>query len=456
MLFNTFSFIIFNFIAVAFFWTSRTKFFRNLVLVSSSLIFYMWHYWPSIFILLSLLIFNFYTAKKIEESKNSKTILKFGVIINLLTLIYFKYSIFLLESLISFFNIFGLEIKIPSPSQWLPLGISFYVFQIIGYLVDVSRKEIPAERNFIQFAIFKSFYAQLIAGPIVRAKDFLPQLKAFNKFDPKKFHLGLYYIIGGLFIKIVIADTISQFVDYGFLNPQNLNLTNAWVTMYGFSIQILSDFWGYSTIAMGVGLLYSIELPINFKAPYLSSSLREFWRRWHITLSYWLRDYLYISLGGNRKSHLRNLFLTMAIGGLWHGASWNFLIWGAGHGLWLVVEHLIRQSSLEIKVPKFLKVFFVFNCVSLLWVFFRATNFSNAFLYFQALLGNFESEVEFSSTLINQMLMFIGFCFILGNSMIDKSFLKWSTKRQVLTSCTLLLLILSFASSKLDFIYFVF
>lgn len=455
MLFNTLTFVLFNFLFLALFWLSRSLLQRNFVLLTSSLVFYAWFYWPALFLLLLMLVFNYFMSLRIEQS-SSKKVLTCAVAGNLLVLGFFKYSQFFIENLIALFSLLGLELKEPTFSYWLPLGISFYTFQIIAYLVDVYRKDVQVERSFIQFAVFKCFYGQLIAGPIVRAKEFLPQLKSFNKFDPALFHLGLYYMIAGLFIKIGIADTVSQFVDFGFAEPEKLNALNAWGTMYGFAVQILADFWGYSTIAVGIGYMYGIKLPINFNAPYSSTSITEFWRKWHITLSGWLRDYLYIPLGGSRNKLYRNLFLTMVLGGLWHGASWTFILWGAGHGIWLILERLGQDLPFKDRVPNLLKKFFVFNGVCLLWVFFRAEGLDNALHYFAALSGAFQSDIKLPSELINQILLFMLFCWYLGQSLRDKSFLSWRLRKQFTVSLALLFFILSFANAKLDFIYFVF
>lgn len=455
MLFNTLTFVLFHFVCVFFFWSAKTLKMRNTVLLFASLFFYGWYYWPALFILVALMVFNYFIGQKIELTA-SKKILTIGVVVNLFSLFFFKYSTFLAETIVDLFAVLNITLSVPTLNYWLPLGISFYTFQIVAYLVDVYRKEIEAEKSFVQFAVFMAFYGQLIAGPIVRAKDFLPQLKRVNVFKPSSFQLGLYYLIAGLFIKVVVADTLSQFVDFGFQDPTKLNALNAWGTLYGFSFQILADFWGYSTIAIGVGYMYGIELPINFNSPYIASTLRDFWRRWHITLSIWLRDYLYIPLGGNKASTHRNLFLTMALGGLWHGASWNFVLWGSGHGMWLILERMGKNLWFANKVPKILKWLLVFNGVSLLWVFFRATDLPNSIEYFRALTGSFESTIKLQSELINQIILFVVFCFFFSKSLSTKVFLDWSSKKQITVSVAMLLTILSFASAKLDFIYFVF
>ncbi len=455
MLFNSLTFIVFNFILLLFFWSSKNLRVRQLVLLIGSLFFYGWYFWQALFILLFSILFNYFIAIQIEKHQ-SKKILIFGVALNLLSLSWFKYSSFIFENINSIFSYFGFNLFIPELNYWLPLGISFYTFQVIGYLVDVYRKDVKAEKSFLCFGVFKCFFAQLIAGPIVRAKDFLPQLKRVANFKPEDFHLGCYYVIAGLSIKIVIADTISQFVDFGFLTPEKLNFLNSWVTLYGFAFQILADFWGYSTIAIGVGYMYGIQLPLNFNNPYSSKSLREFWRKWHITLSFWLRDYLYISLGGNKSKHLRNLLLTMILGGLWHGSSWNFIFWGLGHGTWLVLERFISYKLPKNLFTNILNQIIVFHGVCLLWVFFRAQSFQSASNYFKSLIGSFSSSIKVSDTLLFQISLFIVFILTLGKSLTDKRFLSWSLKKQLGICITLILFILSYANAKLDFIYFVF
>jgi len=428
---------------------------RNTLLFTGSLFFYGWYYWPGLIVLGISILFNYYFSLKIAET-NSKKILSIAVIANLASLSFFKYSKFILDNFITLFNSVGVELTVPNYNYWLPLGISFYTFQIIGYLVDIYRKEVEVEKDFVIFGVFKCFYAQLIAGPIVRAKEFLPQLRRVNTFNPDQFKLGIYYILAGLSIKIVIADTVSQFVDFGFSNPEKLSFLNSWLTLYGFAVQILSDFWGYSTIAIGIAYMYGLKLPLNFNNPYIATSIRDFWRRWHITLSFWLRDYLYISLGGNRKYRLRNLMITMTLGGLWHGASWNFIFWGVGHGLWLVLERIIPFKLPRNKFYKFLNQIIVFHGVCLLWVFFRADDFRNAFNYFQSLLGSFESSIKISDTLIFQLILFFLFILFFEKSLKDERFLKWSLFKQVSVSLLFFFLINSYASAKLDFIYFVF
>ncbi len=455
MLFNSLTFVFFHLFFVGLYWTSSSITIRKLLLAVSSLAFYGWFYWPGL-ILLGLTMAVNYVLARIIENSGSKKNLTLAVSLNLMSLGFFKYSGFFIDNLIVFFKLFDLNLAKPEWSYWLPLGISFYTFQGISYLVDVYRKQISAEKNVLNFVVFNSFYAQLVAGPIVRANELLPQIKEKKVFKSELFQLGIYYILAGLLIKIVIADTLSQFVDYGFGDPSKLNFANSWMTIYAFSVQILCDFWGYSTIALGVGYMYGYTLPLNFDNPYIADSVTDFWRRWHLTLSTWLRDYLYFPLGGGRHNKYRNLMLTMVLAGLWHGASWNFIIYGFGHGSWIVIERLFMDYKKSLHLPRLLKQFLVFQGLSLLRVFFRSPDLSTSIVYFKSLLGFYKFDQNIPEALVLQLLFFILFMIFFEKSTKDRSFLTWSLKKQVLVSAAFISLILSFASNKLDFIYFVF
>jgi len=402
------------------------------------------------------MIINFYLSHKIHKDK-TKSWLKAAIILNLGVLAYFKYSNFLLDSFVSLVKVLGGEYSEIKISYWLPLGISFYTFQIIAYLVDVSNEKVALEKSFINFGVFKCFYGQLIAGPIVRAQDFIPQLKIKRIFEMKNIQIGVYYILAGLFLKICLADTLAQYVDFGFLQSGKNGFVGSWCTIYAFAVQILTDFWGYSTIAIGVAYMYGINLPINFNCPYSAKSLREFWRKWHITLSFWLRDYLYIPLGGNRRKHARNLLITMTLGGLWHGASWNFVIWGLGHGLWLVLERSFRGTVASGRLISVINRIIVFHGVCLLWVFFRAPNLTQAYEFIKDLLflANANTTANFDSLFV-LLVTYVLFEIFLGNSIRSKVFYNWTLKKQVAISLLLILAIIANASAKLDFIYFVF
>jgi alginate O-acetyltransferase complex protein AlgI len=457
MLFNSITFLLFHFLFVGIYWMVPQQKVRQVVLLLSSVLFYGWYYWPALILLGISILVNYGFSRWIDSAEQKKKIVTLAVVVNLCSLGWFKYSAFISANLVAFFSSFGITLSDPPASAWLPLGISFYTFQVIGYLVDVGRGEIRAERNLLAFGVFKCFYGQLVAGPIVRAHTLIPQLKEKRVFRASDFLLGIYLLIAGLAMKVCLADTLAQFVDYGFANPNELEIATAWLTIYAFAAQILSDFWGYSTVAIGLGLMYGIKLPINFNLPYLATSIREFWHRWHITLSEWLRDYLYIPLGGNRKHQHRNLFLTMLLGGIWHGASWNFVFWGVGHGIWLVLERVCPKMLPANRFFLIVKWLLVFNGVCLLWVFFRAPTFPVAMDFFQALLiPPFTMKDSPPDALIFILLGFTAYTAILGKSLTDRRFLDWGLGRQVGLTILLVLLILSFADARLDFIYFVF
>jgi D-alanyl-lipoteichoic acid acyltransferase DltB (MBOAT superfamily) len=266
----------------------------------------------------------------------------------------------------------------------LPVGISFYTFQSMSYIIDIYRRELKPTKNLLDYMFFVSFFPQLVAGPIVRASEFIPQIYAKINLTRDDVNKALFLIIGGLLKKTLISDYIAlNFVDRVFDAPNTYSSFENLMATYGYTIQIYCDFSGYSDIAIGIALLMGFKLSVNFRTPYKSASITEFWRRWHISLSTWLRDYLYISLGGNRKGRFRmyfNLFLTMLLGGLWHGASWKFIVWGALHGTQLVIERIFKDY---IKLPKnkvtyFVSVLLTFHFVAFCWIFFRAKDFATS------------------------------------------------------------------------------
>ncbi|WP_084329622.1 MBOAT family O-acyltransferase [Flavobacterium sasangense] len=361
----------------------KTHYFRITYVVLFSLFFY----YKSSGIYFGLLIFSSvvdYVLSRLiyEEAKQGyrKFYMILSLLINLGMLAYFKYTNFFIDNYNALFN--G---NMKFEDIILPVGISFYTFQTLSYTIDVYRRELEPTKSFMDFLFFVSFFPQLVAGPIVRASDFIPQIYEKLKLTKEDFNRALFLIIGGLLKKAVISDYISSnFVDRVFDAPNSYTAFENLMASYGYAIQIYCDFSGYSDIAIGLALLMGFWLPDNFRTPYQSASITEFWRRWHISLSSWLRDYLYISLGGNRKGKIRtyfNLFMTMLLGGLWHGASWKFVVWGVLHGLALVVEKFFGQF---IKLPKnvfvrTIQVILTFHFVVFCWLFFRAKDFATAF-----------------------------------------------------------------------------
>lgn len=314
---------------------------------------------------------------------SKKVVLAAGIVFNLGLLGYFKYADFFVANL----NELGADLSLPN--VMLPLAISFFTFQQIAYLVDSYREE-TREYDFLNYALFVTFFPQLIAGPIVHHKEMMPQFASrWNLVKRyRNIALGLFIFSMGLFKKVVIADTFAQWATPGFDVAPTLNFFEAWVTSLSYTFQLYFDFSGYTDMAIGAALLFNIKLPINFNSPYKALDIQDFWRRWHITLSRFLRDYLYIPLGGNRLGSLRtymNLFATFLIGGLWHGASWMFVIWGALHGLALVVHRFWKQ--LGFVMPTLIAWLVTFNFINFSWVFFRAKEMDDAVKVIKGMLG---------------------------------------------------------------------
>jgi alginate O-acetyltransferase complex protein AlgI len=318
-----------------------------------------------------------------RQGVKRKIVFVLGILLSLGLLIVFKYGNFLLGQLGVLF----------SGKNWsmvdlfLPLGISFYTFELISYLTDVYRKQFKPVNNLLDFVFYISFFPHLVAGPIVRPHELFPQIRSKLSFTHEESGRGMFLIIGGLVKKSIISDYIGvNFVDRIFENPTLYSATENLLGVYGYTLQIYCDFSGYTDMAMGIALLMGFHLPNNFNRPYLSHSITDFWRRWHISLSSWLRDYLYIPLGGNRKGKFRqylNLIITMFLGGLWHGASWKFAGWGLLHGGALAIDKLFEPLKSRLKFRnhwfyRFLSVAFTFHFVAFCWIFFRATDFQQA------------------------------------------------------------------------------
>ena len=316
---------------------------------------------------------------------NKKIILAFGIAANLALLGYFKYSDFLISNV----N-FAFGTQIPHLNLLLPLAISFFTFQQIAYLVDCAALKGAKRYDFLSYCLFVTFFPQLIAGPIVHHEEMMPQFaKTKNKvINYENIALGLFIFSIGLFKKIVIADTFAVWATEGFDMAASLNLIEAWVISLSYTFQLYFDFSGYCDMAIGAALLFNIKLPINFNSPYKALNIQDFWRRWHITLSRFLRDYVYIPLGGNRSGKVRtyvNLAATFVIGGIWHGAGWTFIFWGCLHGAALVVQRI--WSELGFKLNKFVAWFITFNFVNIAWVFFRAKEWDDALKVLRGMFG---------------------------------------------------------------------
>ena len=384
MLFNSYAFI-FIFLPTSFF----IYFFlleKRLItgakgfLVFTSLFFYSWWNIAYLPIILSSMLFNYVIGNSLNENFkqiriHKKSLLTFGAVANLSLLGYFKYTDFFLEN----FNLL-FDGSVPLLHLALPLAISFFTFQQIAYLVDSYRGE-TAEYDFLNYALFVTFFPQLIAGPIVHHAEMMPQFASkWNLVkNYKNITIGLFIFSIGLFKKVVIADSFSHWVTLGFDTSEKLDFYTAWATSLSYTFQLYFDFSGYTDMAIGAALLFNIKLPINFNSPYKALNIQDFWRRWHITLSRFLRDYIYIPLGGNRVGNFRtyaNLMATFILGGIWHGAGWTFVFWGFLHGFGLVIHRFWKL--LDFTMPKILAWIITFNFINITWIFFRAKEWEDA------------------------------------------------------------------------------
>jgi D-alanyl-lipoteichoic acid acyltransferase DltB (MBOAT superfamily) len=404
MLFNSIQFGFFLVAVLALYWSAGERA-RKWILLGASYYFYSFAHPPYAFLLAFLTIFNFYLSKRVAGNRSTARIfLAIGVTVDLCSIGFYKYVNLILET----FNVtgafLGLTPQFPMLNVVLPIGISFYTFQMLSYLVDVHRGAEP-EDSLRDFALYISFFTQLVAGPIVRPSVLLPQIKKRAIADAEQMQLGLFMIAQGLVKKIVFADNLGRHADAVFGDPMAFNSPSTLIATYAYAFQIYFDFSGYTDIAIGCGKLLGFEIPDNFNLPYLARNMREFWQRWHISLSTWLRDYLYISLGGSRKggraATYRNLFITMVLGGLWHGANWTFAIWGLYHGALIVINHIRRDSNI-LKAPedsstvrRVLQTIITFHLVCAGWVFFRSETFSKAITMFERLAAlDFSGAVE--------------------------------------------------------------
>ncbi|HTO52943.1 MAG TPA: MBOAT family O-acyltransferase [Myxococcota bacterium] len=391
MLFNSLAFLVFFPTFLLAYLATRGAV-RLWLTLLSSYFFYAWWDWR----LLPLLWFqtglDFFVARalhRMPEHGRRRRLLALSLTTNLCLLGFFKYFHFGVESARGLARLFGFELPEVTLQILLPVGISFYTFQSMSYVIDVYRGEIEPEPSLLRFATAVAMFVHLVAGPIVRARHLLPQLHGDRPFDAEIASAGFEQALWGFFKKMAIADSLAPLVDAQFAAPQLHDGMSLLLAVYFYAVQIYCDFSGYTDIALGLAKILGYDLGVNFDRPYFSTSFSEFWRRWHISLSSWLRDYLYISLGGNRRGNARtylNLMLTMLIGGLWHGANWTFVAWGGLHGLYLVSERALRpalgRGLRALRVPNgVVKLFagvLVFHAVCFAWIFFRAQSFHTA------------------------------------------------------------------------------
>lgn len=484
MVFNSYTFIVFFLVMMGLYnlpisWKSR-----KIILLLGSYLFYAAWNPPFILLLWLSTVVDFFVGRALYTQENKakkKLLLVVSLIGNLGMLCFFKYGAFLLENFVTVVNALGMDYHPAKPNIILPAGISFYTFTTLCYTIDMYKKESKPVKSMLDFSLFVTFFPHLVAGPIVRPPQLAPQFETPKKATAQQIYEGLFLLSLGLFMKVVLADgMLASPADTVFGAQKSLHTLDAWLGVLAFSGQIFFDFAGYSTCAIGVAACMGFTLPENFKYPYAATGFSDFWRRWHITLSAWLRDYLYIPIGGNRKGVFRtyiNLMITMLLGGLWHGANWTFVVWGALHGLYLCIEKLFQDRFKKNAVPEdatvalsgwkkniptgFFKAILVFFLVNVTWVFFRAPDFTSAWRLLLSMFSSVtDSIVVLTSLDVLIVTIVITLMVLFHWRMRNTSVLQAAAKMPVwllgiVWSAMLILLILSQESSG-SFIYFQF
>jgi len=478
MLFNSIDFAIFLPIVFALYWLLKNFNLKiqNLLIVAASYLFYGWWDWRFLSLILFSTIIDYtvgvYLSKTSHAGKR-KALLWTSILINLGFLGFFKYYNFFLDNFISAFSLFGAKLEVSSLQVILPVGISFYTFQTLSYTIDVYRKTLKPTKDFIAFAAFVSFFPQLVAGPIERASNLLPQFYKKREFNYNKAVDGFRQILWGLFKKIVIADNCAEYANIIFNNSDDYSGSTLFLGALFFTFQIYGDFSGYSDIAIGTSRLFGFNLQQNFAFPYFSRDIAEFWRRWHISLSTWFRDYLYIPLGGSRggtSMKIRNTFIIFIVSGFWHGANWTFIVWGALNAVYFLPLLLSNKNRQNIGVvaqgnylptiKEFLKMSLTFFLSVIAWVFFRAENVSHALSYLSEIfsLSLFtKMEVRTGNTLL-LILVFVIIEWIGRESQyaIENIGIKWKRPLRLAFYYALIVAIFWFAGKEQQFIYFQF
>jgi alginate O-acetyltransferase complex protein AlgI len=384
MLFQTWVFLLFFLVVYLVYLLLKRTRAGMLWLLVSSYFFYGWLNPLYVILILYATSFDFIISAQMEKSRRRKLWLTVSIANSLVLLSFFKYSDFIVNNLNNLLTNLHIPFKIMSPGIVLPIGLSFYLFQSMGYMIDCYRGNIEREKSFVRYAAFVAFFPRLLAGPIERAGNFLPQLHNLPTITSRDISDGLSLFVVGLFKKIAIADYLALYADKVYSHPDQFQAPALLLATFLFCWQIYFDFSGYTDMARGVARLLGFKLMLNFNNPYLATSLGDFWNRWHISLSSWFKDYLYIPLGGNRHGKFntyKNMFITMVISGLWHGAAWTFVIWGVVHAVGRFATRELERTDFYVnKVPKIFKQAFVFTFVGFAWIFFRASNISDAWL----------------------------------------------------------------------------
>ena len=385
MIFNSFNFIVLFPLIFLLYYAIPAKYCkaRNVFLLLVSYLLYL--QWKPVYalILLGVTAITYYSALLIEKAKRPKRILTAGVLLALLPLAFFKYFNFINTSISDALSVVGLYFHLQGLNWAIPIGISFFTFQALGYLWDIYYKRQEAERDFLTYALFVSFFPSILSGPINKASLIIPQLKSLRPyFDYGKAVEGLKMLLWGMFMKVVVADRVALYVDTVLSSYENYTGTSCFVASLLYTVQIYADFAGYSRMAIGVGKVLGFELTENFRRPYFAVSVTDFWHRWHISLSTWLKDYVYIPMGGSRCSKLRNywnIFVTFLVSGIWHGANWTFIVWGCMHGICQIIEKMLGQQKCNYGwLGKTMKIIITFLLVNFAWIFFRMPTLDDA------------------------------------------------------------------------------
>jgi alginate O-acetyltransferase complex protein AlgI len=420
MIFNSLTFIVFFLVVLLLHYLPLSWRIKKINLLVASYVFYAAWNPPFVALLWLSTVVDWALATRIAKTESrvrKKLLLLVSLATNLGVLGYFKYGTFILENFVALLHAIGIIYQPAVLDIILPIGISFYTFQTLSYILDVYRGQTQPSKSFLDFALFVTFFPQLVAGPILRVVEFLPQCLKPRRATPREFAWGMSLLVAGLFQKVIMADALlAPIVDKVYSAPDKAGSVEVWTGTLAFSGQIFFDFSGYSTCAIGTALCLGFRLTENFHAPYAAIGFSDFWRRWHMSLSRWLRDYLYVPLGGNRQGTGRtysNVMLTMLIGGLWHGASWNFVVWGGLHGIYLVVERLLRRLFVDGVVwnNRYVKIalaLLTFLGVCLGWVFFRAHDLHTAITMISAMFSTQRGKMNMEDEVITVFIITLG------------------------------------------------
>jgi len=478
MLFNSFNFALFLPVVFILYWfvTNKSLRLQNILLLSASYFFYSCWDWRFLFLLIFSTLLDYFSGLQIEKSNNSfqrKFWFWLSIIVNLGFLGLFKYFNFFTESFKDLLSIFGFQVNMWSLKVILPIGISFYTFHGLSYVIDIYKKRIKAEKNFVDYAVFVSFFPLLVAGPIERATHLLPQIKKKRTFDYQQAVDGLRQILWGLFKKIVIADNCAIHANMIFNNSAEYSGSTLLIGAVFFAFQIYGDFSGYSDIALGVSRLFGIELLQNFSFPYFSRDIAEFWRRWHISLSSWFKDYLYIPLGGSKGGmwmQIKNTFIVFLVSGFWHGANWTFIVWGLLNAIYFLPLLIFNKNRDHIEIvayhtilpsfKEFLLICTTFTLTVFAWIFFRANDLHHAFQFISGIFSkSLFSLPSIRPTYVILLVLFFIIIEWLGRKnkyALEKLAFQYSSYFRWSMYIILIMAIFIFGAKEQEFIYFQF